>query len=546
MADPITWGMINLVKKGVKGVQTTLDGVKNSVDTLPEDVQTKLDAFEVTIDELKKNVEDSLADVQETVDNSPAGILPPSMQYIKCVSHDSGVNVTYKANLALSTDGTIYDYIYNNNIASITKGVMVRYRTDTYPLDINDGKLAFIDEDISEFVTNKQIGPGSLAKTYGVIQAKEKTQLVTGLTQNQYYYFTAFPFSSNNVYLEAPTRDMSNSTGINCIRVQWTGTKGTLTVNVTQDYDYKPLGEYTATMTPTAGGEAIVKTQSGAATVVFSGLEAGEYTLSFSAPQYFTAPQSQNVTVVAGQSQSKSIIFSLSAKLNDFTWTEIKKIKNDNNISNMFSVGDTKEITVFGSNKINMILSHIYGSYVYFTSKELLPELVYFDESCTGAYDGEYACYIGSDIEKYVDSAYNTLSEDLKNNILDRPMTFCSFLPGSNGGISKKTKNCKLWIPFIGDLGLETEYDRSDPSVCSHSRYDSYIKMDYYGGIKTRAIKTRQGVNSEYNLATLIIRNEIASIAQVVMVHDELDNNNLTGSFRPNYKKYGVCVGFCI
>ena len=109
MADPITWGMINLVKKGVKGVQTTLDGVKNSVDTLPEDVQTKLDAFEVTIDELKKNVEDSLADVQETVDNSPAGILPPSMQYIKCVSHDSGVNVTYKANLALSTDGTIYD-----------------------------------------------------------------------------------------------------------------------------------------------------------------------------------------------------------------------------------------------------------------------------------------------------------------------------------------------------------------------------------------------------------------------------------------------------
>lgn len=36
MADPITWGLINLVKKGVKGVQTTLDGVSDKVSGLPD------------------------------------------------------------------------------------------------------------------------------------------------------------------------------------------------------------------------------------------------------------------------------------------------------------------------------------------------------------------------------------------------------------------------------------------------------------------------------------------------------------------------------
>lgn len=331
MADPITWGLINLVKKGVKGVQTTLDGVKNSVDTLPEDVQTKLDAFEVTIDELKKNVEDTLSDVQETVEKSPAGLPPSGLEGFTAMSKEEGIEVVYTANAIRNSSGEntsndaglIYD--------SMTKGVMIRYSKDQYPTNIDEGELAVIDEDIYTI------------DELGARKVKTKKFTIVGLTNNLKYYISAFPYSYNNVYNISSGSENGAVQKRNRVTCQWTGTKGTLTVNVTQDNDYKPLGEYTVTMTPIAGGEAITKTQSGATTVVFSGLEAGEYTLSFSKPQYFNAPESQSVTVVAGQSNTIDGKYILNVTLNDLTWDEIRTIVKSGQAKNLLNVGDVKE-----------------------------------------------------------------------------------------------------------------------------------------------------------------------------------------------------------
>ena len=333
MADPITWGLLNLIKKRVKGVQTTLDGVKNSVDTLPEDVQTKLDAFEVTIDELKKNVEDTLADVQETVENSPAGIPAPPLLSMSAQSTENGIKVTYKPSIFFgrsSNSFVVAEMDSYDQLFSLTKGVMIRYSNESFPLTPKDGILAVIDEDI--FTVDNA----------GEKTAKQKTYEIVGLSNGETYYISAFPYSTNNLYNLSSGGNTKNRT-----KCQWTGTKGTLTVNVTQDYDYKPLGEYTATMTPTAGGQPITKTQSGAATIVFSGLEAGEYTLSFSEVSLFFTPENQSVTITAGQSQIVSAEYEFKANLNDLTWIEINEI-GQLGITNAIAYGSTKDFVVNG------------------------------------------------------------------------------------------------------------------------------------------------------------------------------------------------------
>lgn len=56
MADPITWGLLNLIKKRVKGVQTTLDGVSDKVSGLP-------DSLDADFTEVKEAIADVKVDV---------------------------------------------------------------------------------------------------------------------------------------------------------------------------------------------------------------------------------------------------------------------------------------------------------------------------------------------------------------------------------------------------------------------------------------------------------------------------------------------------
>lgn len=465
MADPITWGLINIVKKGVKGVQTTLDGVKNSVDTLPEDVQTKLDAFEVTIDELKKNVEDTLADVQETVENSPAGVFPPDLFSLSAQSTEEGIKLTYQASLVLYTDGAQENLDSSTpsdkKVAlSRTKAVMFRYSDIETPTDITEGNLAFVDYDL--FIKN---GLGHNA-------TKQKTNTIVGLTQNKTYYISAFPISTNNVYnLNA------GANGVNRTKCQWTGTKGTLTVNVTQDYDYKPLGEYTATMTPTAGGQAITKTQSGAATIVFSGLEAGEYTLSFSAPQYFTAPSSQSVTVTAGQSKALNAKYEISKSLSDYTWDELNEIGED--AKNVFPVGGTKDFTTTdGMFTFKMRLVHFNGDYLSESTSAKKANMSFVSDNVVGpkAFNDE---------AKYIDYTISTLKDYVKTQIEDKlpdelsrnVKTVYKYFDRISG--SGNWLGCKIWVPRVCELKdsvLNVGSTEKNRSV-KYSYYSSFDRL---------------------------------------------------------------------
>ena len=307
--------------QGIEDVKSAVQDVQTSVNSLSSTMQSGMS-------NLQDSVEESLGDVQTAVQNAPAGPFPFVMNKFQVNSVDEGIKITYKANNSASiTSGNDKE----NAVGSIEpRGVMIRYSDDHYPATPTDGLLAVDDTDIVDD-----------ASATG--NTKEKTYTLTGLTNNQLYYFSAFPYSYSGVF--NTNCGFSGDTSRHRKTCSYTGNKGTLTVDVTQDYDYKTLGEFTATLTPSSGS-AKTQTRTGPGQVVFAGLDAGEYTLSFSTETYFTTPASQQITITAGQPNTTSAEYKFSASFSQCTWAEIKQIADDGRCKSYFSLGDKKSVSI--------------------------------------------------------------------------------------------------------------------------------------------------------------------------------------------------------
>lgn len=505
--DVITYDRVD---EAEKNLGNKIDGLNGTVEGLPEEVQNQLDAFKKTIDELKKNVEDTLSDVQETVENSPVGVLPPGLSSFSCKSNENGINVGYEPNVVIThAGGASTDD--SNDILSMTKGIMFRYSDEKYPTNIDEGVFAFNDEDI--FQLNE----------LGDRQPKHKYNTITGLTNGKTYYISAFPYSYGNRYYIGSW---------NCRKsCQWTGTKGTLTVNVTQDYDYKPLGEYTATMTPTAGGQAITKTQSGAGTVVFSGLEAGEYTLSFSSPQYFTAPQSESVTVVAGQSQTVDKVFVFTAgSLSDSSWDLIDALSK--RASTIWSIGDTKDVVVNGETLTFEIVGFNHDNLadgsgkagITFGMKNLMKTKLTMNEDNIN--NGSYA---GSEMNTYVGSTfYNGMPSEVRNVIKSvKKVT-------GKGGTSTswsgtRTDNFKTWL-------------FSEAEVFGTKTFSVGNEGSKYARFTSNSLRTKKLSNGSGSAYRWWLRSpRLGGNTSFCIVRSDGTADHYGAS-----DSDGVCVGFCV
>lgn len=510
--------IIDTVETAETNLGNKIDGLSGTIEGLPQEVQEQLNAFKTTIDELKKNVEDTLADVQETVENSPAGIPAPPLASMSAQSTENGIEVTYQAALVFgrsSNSFVIEDQDNIDQIFSTTKGVMIRYSNESYPLTPKDGNLAIIDEDI--FTLNADTG---------IKTTKSKTYEIVGLTNNETYYISAFPYNSNYAYQEAAGQSHKNR-----VKCQWTGTKGTLTVKVTQDYDYKPLGEYTATMTPTAGGEAVTKTQSGPATIIFSGLEAGQYQLSFSAATNFTKPSNKSITISAGQSQTVSAEYVFKpASLSASSWSDIKALSQRGYASKYWNYGDTKSVNLSGIGTFNFQYSGTFGARMVFVSERCIANRKFKSDDYPYPFS-----YVGSDIQNYIENdLYNALPSDLKSSITSRNIAYAT--KGSyEGSFSTQSLNDqKLW------LLSSTELFGSISDMYKKPAMDSGYQLEYFTS-NSRRIKN--GPDTDYGM-TYWTRslNNYYNGGSVNVVHSSGD----TTSSSCDSTNIGVVVAFLV
>lgn len=309
----------------------SLSAIKKAKAALEAKMDTISDSVAVELDKGNDRLDNSLAKFEDTVDSMPSGVPAPSLAAFSAVSTADGISVTMTAN-----DSTVES---NNakNVLAVTKGVMVRYSDVRYPKNKEDGALAFVDEDLFD------------VNTSGTRVAKAKTHTVTGLTMNSTYYFSAFPYSTGLAYNE----QLGTS---NVIKRKWTGLTGTLTVNVTSNDSTIPLEEYTVSLKPTAG-DAITKQQTGTGRVVFSDIDRGVYTLSFTYSGVFNKPADQQVTVVVGEATTVTAKFEVSSSFESASWEEISRISTAGLAEKKYSVGDTKDITVNGET----VTLQIYG-----------------------------------------------------------------------------------------------------------------------------------------------------------------------------------------
>ena len=265
MADPITWGLINGVKKGVKTVQSTLDGLLDDIK----------DEFGIFID-----------DAEEVIEKLGTGLPPRDLAAFSSQSTEDGIKLTFTppAQTYIDDGGT-------NQFAVMPAGVLIRYSDTGYPRTPDEGKFGYDYKPTGDWVTTSQ----------------ECT--IVGLTKDKKYYFTAFPYSTEHVYNK-------NQVTANRTEMTWVGNKGTISVTVNTPEGYEgTLGEYTITLVDQASDspQNVEKSATGAGLTQFGGLTAGKsYKVRLSSTTDLQAPpDSEVITIVGGVNYDVTMTYAL-------------------------------------------------------------------------------------------------------------------------------------------------------------------------------------------------------------------------------------------
>ena len=305
----------------LKGItDEKIDAIASDVNVQLHQGMNNLDAKAV---KLVKDVKAETAEMRKIIESAEFGIPAPSLASMTAVSDEAGINVTVTA-----TDATV-DYSSDKAVLATTKGVMVRYKDGSYPANKTDGELAFSDEDLFTVDTD------------GNRVAKAKTHLVVGLTKDHTYYFSAFPYTQQGAHNERLGAG-------NVAKTRWAGNAATLTVSIAKDYDLFDLGEVTVTLHEDSTGETYTQKRTGVGNVVFSGIVAGTYTVSFAgANADCSNPDSQSVVLLAGTPNNIDGVYKAKiGTLEQTSWATISRVSALGNAGQFWSVGDTKDITV--------------------------------------------------------------------------------------------------------------------------------------------------------------------------------------------------------
>lgn len=481
----------------------SLSAIKKARASIEAKLDTVSDSVAVELDKGNDRLDKSLDKFDKTVASMPSGVPAPRLASISAVSNDEGIAVTYKA---VSESKTSVD----SQTMAVTKGVMVRHSTTGFPTTPDEGTLSFIDEDLFTVGTN------------GAKTAKSKTTVAVGLTTGNKYYFTAFPYSTQNVYNEAMGTTQ-------CTTCSWTGTKGTLTVIVTaNEIDELPLGTYTVTLRSSAGVDT-VKKMNGVGRVQFGALEADVYTVIFSDVNPYKHIDNVTIDVLAGQNNEVSVVYKLAPTLEEMSWSNINAIAEAGLAATILSVGDTKEITVNGETLTMEIIGFNHDDLtdggkasITFATKHLMTSTraMNLNNSNAGGWTGS-AMYTW-----LTTTCYKGLPSDLKNYIkLVKKKTSAGL---SDGTI--KTNNMKMFL-------------LSEVEVNGGKTHSFSGEGDRYPRFTTQASRVKKLSNGTSNaVISWWLRSPYKngdSYFCTVSYDGYLTYNNASD-------KEGVCFGFCI
>ena len=163
MADPITWGLINLVKKGVKGVQTTLDGVSDKVSGLPDSLDADFTDVKNAIDGVKTDTELIYSSMQSLmlILNSLKAIGSETNAIVKDIYEGVQIN-EWIADLKQSgLQSTTYNTPERMNF-------LISYESAVLNTDVDDYLIKYVVEN------NKNLG-----QFIGIIISSEKSTSVS-------------------------------------------------------------------------------------------------------------------------------------------------------------------------------------------------------------------------------------------------------------------------------------------------------------------------------------------------------------------------------
>lgn len=265
MGDVISWGLITGVKKIVKGLTDT--------------VEEQFDGF--------------IDDATEVVNSLGVGCLPMPLSSagLTSISTDDGVQLSYTLDTgSMNTD--------NAALRTEAAAVVLVRNAEHYPTTPADGVQIYEDTDLY-----------TVGDT-GTLTPKAKTFTDTGLTQNETYYYSAFPRTPGGVYDYSP-RDVRHRT-----KMTWVGNKGTISVNVQTPEGYTgTLGEYTITLVDQASEspQNVEQTFSGTGVKRMNGLTGGkQYKVRLSSTTDLQAPpDSEVISVVGGQNYDITMTYAL-------------------------------------------------------------------------------------------------------------------------------------------------------------------------------------------------------------------------------------------
>lgn len=307
---------------------------------------------------------------------------------------------------------------------------------------------------------------------------------------------------------------------------------GSVVVNVSTNPTGMPIGSYTISLVPQSGGSTLQQSGSGSQAITFNNVPIGTYTVQGSAINHYTF-SGGTVSVTGGQQSSHNVNYGFSATLEQATWSEINTLSQAGLADALWSVGDTKNITLTTNETLTMeIIGFNHDDLttggkapITFGMKNLMEDTRGMNYQATNS-----GGYRNSKMKSWLDSTvYDGLPEDLKSVI----KTVNKKTSAGSGSSTINTDAVKVF--------LFSEIETFGDNVYSMSGEGSLYTRFTSNSSRTKNMSNGSGSANNWWLRSPVV----SPWANYSYSFGSVDNNGRS-DYAQSQTGYGVCFGFCV